>query len=42
MAFCAHPVCAWRVRSKAIRALLVTSYFTAGYTGMLVGLLTLR
>ena len=42
MAFCAHPVCAWRVPSKALRALLVTSYFAAGYTGMLVALLALE
>ena len=42
MAFCAHPVCTWRLRSKAVRALLVTSYFAAGYTGMLVALLALE
>jgi hypothetical protein len=39
LAFCAHPVCAWRVRSTAARAMIVTSYFTAGYVGGLVALL---
>ena len=41
MAFCAHPVCAWRARSPRVRALVVTSYFAAGYAAVLVALLTL-
>ena len=40
MAFCAHPVCAWRVRSTPVRALVVTAYFAASYIGVLVALLS--
>lgn len=40
MAFCAHPVCAWRVRSTPVRALVVAAYFAASYIGMLVALLS--
>ena len=36
LALCAHPICAWRVRSTAVRAVVVTSYFTAAYLGGLV------
>jgi hypothetical protein len=38
LALCLHPVCAWRVRSTTTRAVVVTSYFAAGY---LAALLTL-
>lgn len=40
LALCAHPVCAWRVRSIAVRALVVTAYFAASYVGVLVALLS--
>jgi hypothetical protein len=39
LALCAHPICAWRVRGTATRILVVTSYFAAGYLGMLTALL---
>lgn len=35
-----HPAGAWRVGSPTVRAALVTSYFAAGYLGMLAVLLT--
>ena len=41
VAFCAHPVCAWRRRSGRVRAVVVTSYFAAGYVAMLCVLMTL-
>jgi hypothetical protein len=41
LAVCAHPVCAWRGRGKAARLLVVSSYFAAGFVGVLVGLLSL-
>lgn len=40
LAFCVHPVCAWHVRSTAVRAVIVSSYFTAAYLSVLL-LLTL-
>jgi hypothetical protein len=39
LALCAHPICAWRVRSKTARALVVTSYFAAGYVAALLVLM---
>jgi hypothetical protein len=39
MALCAHPICAWRGRGTPARVLVVTSYFAAGYLGMLTALL---
>jgi hypothetical protein len=39
LALCLHPICAWRMRSKTIRALVVTSYFAAGYGAALLGLM---
>ena len=36
LALCAHPICAWRVRSTRARALVVTSYFAASYVGVLM------
>jgi hypothetical protein len=41
LALCIHPICAWRVRSTRARAVVVTSYFAAGYAGVLVALLAL-
>jgi hypothetical protein len=38
LAFCAHPVCAWRARSRKVRAVIVTSYFAAAYVGVLTAL----
>ena len=40
LALCCHPICAWRVRSTRVRAVIVSSYFTAAYLGVLL-LLTL-
>jgi hypothetical protein len=39
LALCLHPICAWRMRSKTIRALVVTSYFAAGYVSALLVLM---
>jgi hypothetical protein len=39
LAFCVHPVLAWRLRSPRVRAVVVTTYFTAGYIGVLTALL---
>jgi hypothetical protein len=39
LAVCVHPICAWRMRSTATRAVVVTSYFAAGYLAALVVLL---
>jgi len=41
LAVCTHPICAWRVRSTTVRAIVVTSYFAAAYAGVLVALLAL-
>jgi hypothetical protein len=41
LAVCAHPICAWRLRRTAPRLLVVTSYFAAGYIGVLAVLLAL-
>jgi hypothetical protein len=41
LALCVHPICAWRVRRAVIRALVVLSYFAAGYLGVLAALLAL-
>ena len=41
LAVCAHPVCAWRLRRTSARLLVVTSYFAAGYVGVLAALLAL-
>jgi hypothetical protein len=41
LAACAHPVCAWRLRSTVVRAIVVTSYFTASYLSVLTVLLAL-
>jgi hypothetical protein len=40
LALCAHPICTWRVRSKTARALVVTSYFAAGYLAALLVLMS--
>jgi len=39
LALCAHPICAWRVRSRRARALVVTTYFAAGYVAALLVLM---
>jgi hypothetical protein len=41
LAVCAHPVCAWRRHGTSARFLVVTSYFAAGYVGVLGVLLAL-
>jgi len=41
LALCLHPILAWRVRSTTVRAIVVTSYFTAGYLSVLTALLAL-
>ena len=41
LAVCAHPVCAWRRCRTPARVLVVTSYFAAGYLGVLAALLAL-
>jgi len=41
MAFCAHPVAAWRILPPAKRALVAGAYFAAGYVAALVGLFVL-
>jgi hypothetical protein len=38
LAFCVHPICAWRVRSRKVRAVIVASYFTGGYVAVLAAL----
>ena len=38
LAVCAHPVCAWRRHGTSARLLVVTSYFAAGYVGVLTAL----
>jgi hypothetical protein len=40
LAVCAHPVCAWRARSTRVRLVVVMSYFSAGYIGVIAALLT--
>lgn len=39
LAFCAHPQAAWRRLPPKGRALIVATYFCAGYLGVLTGLL---
>jgi len=39
LAVCAHPICAWRRCRTSARVLVVTSYFAAGYFGVLAALL---
>jgi hypothetical protein len=41
LAVCAHPICAWRRCRTPARVLVVTSYFAAGYLGVLAALLAL-
>ena len=41
LAFCAHPVCAWRARSPRAKLVVLMSYFAAGYVSVFVALLTL-
>jgi len=41
LAVCAHPICAWRRYGTPARLLVVTSYFAAGYVGVLAALLAL-
>ena len=41
LAVCAHPICAWRRCRTSARVLVVTSYFAAGYVGVLAALLAL-
>ena len=38
LALCFHPVCAWRLRSMKARAVVVSSYFSAAYLGVLLSL----
>jgi hypothetical protein len=38
LALCVHPVCAWRVRTAVSRAVVLISYFAAGYLGVLAAL----
>jgi hypothetical protein len=40
LALCAHPVCAWRARSTRERVIVLMSYFSAGYVGVFMALLT--
>jgi hypothetical protein len=37
-AFCAHPVSAWRAKSRKVKAVIVTSYFAGAYLGVLAAL----
>lgn len=41
MAFCAHPVAAWRILPPAKRALVAGAYFAASYVAVLMGLFVL-
>jgi len=38
VAFCVHPVSAWRARSLKARAIIVASYFTGAYLSVLSAL----
>jgi hypothetical protein len=42
LAVCCHPICAWRVRSRLVRTVVVASYFSAGYLTVLTALLMSR
>jgi hypothetical protein len=37
LAFCAHPIAAWRVVSPAERRLIVLAYFSVGFLAGLAG-----
>ena len=39
LALCAHPICAWRLRSTRTRVVVVTTYFAASYLAALTVLL---
>ena len=39
LAFCAHPVIAWRVLPPMKRAMVAGAYFAAAYVAVLAGLL---
>ncbi len=41
LAFCAHPLTAWRVVSRSWRLLIVFAYFVAAYATILSALLVL-
>jgi len=41
LAFCVHPVAAWRVLSPPRRALIAGAYFAAGYLAILAALFSL-
>jgi hypothetical protein len=41
LAYCVHPVAAWRRLSAADRTLLVVTYFGAGYLLTLLALVTI-
>jgi hypothetical protein len=41
LAFCAHPLTAWRVVSRSWRLLIVVGYFVAAYATILGTLLVL-
>jgi hypothetical protein len=41
LAFCAHPLAAWRVVSRRWRFLMVFTYFVAAYATILSALLVL-
>jgi hypothetical protein len=38
LALCVHPVCAWRARSRRVRAVIVGSYFAGAYVSVLTAL----
>jgi len=38
LALCAHPSIAWRTQPTRIRAVVLATYFTAGYLTVLAGL----
>ena len=42
LAFCVHPVSAWRARSRKARAVIVASYFTGAYLSVLSALALLN
>ena len=39
LALCTHPVCAWHLRSRKARAVVVASYMGASYVAVLGSLL---
>lgn len=39
LAWCSHPVAAWRVLPASGRVLIIASYFASSYAGVLLALL---